>query len=138
MWVFMISQEHAERLAHEWVEAWNRHDLDGIMAYYAAEIVFTSPFVPILANEPTATLRGTTAVHANFAKGLATYPELLFKLLDALAGVRSVTLYDRSVNDKLAAETMCLDAESLIARVECYYRDGGRRAITRNGAAHVA
>ena len=55
----MISQEHAERLAHECGEAWNRHDLNGIMAHYADEVVFTSPFVPILANEPTATLRGT-------------------------------------------------------------------------------
>jgi ketosteroid isomerase-like protein len=52
MWVFMISQEHAERLAHECGEAWNRHDLNGIMAHYADEIVFTSTFVPILESPP--------------------------------------------------------------------------------------
>ena len=124
----MINQQQAECLAREWIDAWNRHDLNAIMAHYAEDIVFTSPFVPILANEPTATLQGATAVRAYFAKGLVAYPELRFEFLDVLAGVRSVTLYYRSVNDKLAAEMMSLNAEGLIACAECHYRDGERRA----------
>lgn len=136
-----ITAQQGECLAREWVEAWNRHDLDAIMGHYADDVVFTSPFVPILANEPTATLQGTTALRAYFAKGLAAYPDLRFELLDVLTGVRSVTLYYRSVKDKVAAETMSLNAEGLVARVECHYRDGNRQAPIADdskGAVHVA
>lgn len=53
---------------------------------------------------------------------------LLTEQLDVLAGVRSVTLYYRSVKDKLAAEVMTLDVNGLIARVEVHYRDGNGQA----------
>jgi hypothetical protein len=48
----VITQQQSERLARDWVEAWNRHDLDGIMAHYTDDVAFTSPFVAALANEP--------------------------------------------------------------------------------------
>ncbi|HKN85769.1 MAG TPA: nuclear transport factor 2 family protein [Nitrospiraceae bacterium] len=134
----VITQQHAECLAREWVEAWNRHDVNGIMAHYAENILFTSPFVLILANEPTGTLQGTSALRAYFARGLAAYPELRFDLLDVLTGVRSVTLYYRSVHDKVAAETMSLNDDGLIARVECHYRDGDKQAADSKGAIHGA
>jgi ketosteroid isomerase-like protein len=45
----VITQQQSERLARDWVEAWNRHDLDGIMAHYTDDVAFTSPFVAALA-----------------------------------------------------------------------------------------
>ncbi len=116
--------QQAVRLAHEWIEAWSRHDLDGIMAHYADNITFTSPFVVTLANEPSGTLHGASALRAYFTKGLAAYPDLQFELLDVLVGVKSVTLYYRSVKAKLAAEVMNLNGNGLIARAEVHYRAG--------------
>ena len=122
-----MSQQQAEALARDWVEAWNRHDLDGIMAHYAEDVIFTSPFVATLANEPTGTLHSAIAVRAYFSKGLAAYPQLRFELLDVLTGMTSVTVYYRSVKDKVAAEVMILNADGLIACVEVHYRDGDRQ-----------
>ncbi|MDQ6735791.1 MAG: nuclear transport factor 2 family protein [Nitrospirota bacterium] len=130
----MITQQQAESLARGWVEAWNRHDLDGIMAHYADDIVFSSPFVATLANEPTGTLRSAAAVRAYFRQGLAVYPDLRFELLDVLTGVTSVTLYYRSVKDKLAAEVMSLNANGVIGRVDVHYRDGDSQTTGRKGA----
>lgn len=129
----MIDQQQAERLGYTWVEAWNRHDLDGIMAHYSDDVVFTSPFVTMLVNEPDGTLHGASALRAYFSKGLAAYPELRFELLDVLTGVSSVTLYYRSVKDKLAAEVMRLNADGLIARVEVHYRDGDKQIADSKG-----
>ena len=117
------TRQQAVRLAHEWIDAWNRHDLDGIMAHYAEDVMFTSPFVATLANEPSGTLQSATALRAYFSKGLAAYPNLQFELLDVLTGVTSVTLYYRSVQGKLAAEVMKLNGAGLIARVDVHYRD---------------
>jgi ketosteroid isomerase-like protein len=83
----VISQQQAEALAREWVEAWNRHDLDAIMGHYAEDVIFTSPFVPALANEPTGTLDSAFAVRAYFSNGLTAYPHLRFELLDVLTGM---------------------------------------------------
>lgn len=125
----MITQQQAERLARAWVEAWNRHDVDGIMAHYTNDVVFTSPLVAALANEPSGTLRRASVLRAYFAKGLVAYPQLRFELLDVLTGMDSVTLYYRSINDKVAAEVMSLNADGLIARVEVHYRDGHSRPL---------
>ncbi|MBA2252904.1 MAG: nuclear transport factor 2 family protein [Nitrospirales bacterium] len=133
-----MSRQQAEDLARDWVEAWNRHDLDGIMAHYAEDVMFTSPFVATLANEPTGTLRSAIAVRAYFAKGLAAYPQLRFELLDVLTGMRSVTIYYRSVKDKVAAEVMSLNADGLIACVEVHYRDGATRPLTAEERVDVA
>jgi hypothetical protein len=123
----VIDQQQAERFGRTWIEAWNRHDLNGIMAHYADDVVFASPFVTILINEPDGTLHSASALRAYFSKGLAVYPELRFELLDVLTGVTSVTLYYRSVKGKLAAEVMSLNAEGLITRVDVHYRDGESR-----------
>ena len=120
------TQHEAERLAHEWVDAWNRHDLDAIMAHYADDVVFTSPFVTVLAKDPSGTLRSASALRAYFARALETFPTLHFELLDVLIGVSSVTLYYRSVKERLAAEVLSLDDQGLIIRVEVHYRDGAK------------
>ena len=40
-----MGPENAERLAREWVEAWNAHDLERILSHYAEDVEFASPFV---------------------------------------------------------------------------------------------
>ena len=134
----VITQQHAECLAREWVEAWNRHDVNGIMAHYAENILFTSPFVLILANEPTQRCKAQPRYERILRKASRPIPELRFDLLDVLTGVRSVTLYYRSVHDKVAAETMSLNDDGLIARVECHYWDGDKQAADSKGAIHGA
>jgi hypothetical protein len=129
-----MRQQQAEALAGDWVQAWHRHDLDGIMAHYAEDVVFTSPFVATLANEPTVELRSAIAVRANFLKGLAAYPHLRFGRLDVLTGMSSMTVYYRSVKDKVAAEVMSLNVNGLIARVEGHYRAGDRQTTDSRGA----
>lgn len=119
-----MTKDEATFLGQQWVEAWNRHDLDAIMAHYAVDVAFTSPFVVALAHEPTGTLRGSEALRAYFSKALTAFPNLYFHLLDVLVGVGSVTLYYRSVKDRLAAEVMHIDDCGKITRVEVHYREG--------------
>ncbi|MDD2829249.1 MAG: hypothetical protein PHW18_06710 [Sulfuricurvum sp.] len=34
----MIDTAFAERFAHEWVEAWNSHDLSAVLSYYSDDL----------------------------------------------------------------------------------------------------
>jgi ketosteroid isomerase-like protein len=120
----MISEEQAASFAEEWYAAWNAHDLDEILAHYAEDVEFTSPFVVALNNEPSGVLRGKEELRAYIARGLERFADLHFEPLDLLVGVDSVTLTYVSVESRIAAEVMTLDPQGLVVRVQAHYRDG--------------
>jgi ketosteroid isomerase-like protein len=119
----MISDEQARQFAEEWIEAWNAHDLDAILAHYAEDVEFFSPVVVQLTGIPTGRLNGKEAVRSYFGKGLETHPGLHFELLDVLVGMGSVVLSYRSIGGRLAAEVMELDDERHAVRVLCHYTE---------------
>jgi|GEM_PF-237612 len=121
----MIERPRAEQLAAEWLAAWNRHDLEAILAHYTEEVQFASPFIAKLIGDPAGTLAGKAALRAYFAQGLAAYPRLRFTLHAVLPGADSVTLLYASVNDLLAAETMVLDAQFRVVAARCHYAPQG-------------
>ncbi len=117
----MMDEQEARQFASEWVRAWNAHDLEQILAHYAQDVQFTSPFIVKLLGEPSGTIIGKDDLRVYFEKGLDTYPELRFELIDVLVGVDSVTLYYRSVKSMLAAEVMLFDESGKVTRVTAHY-----------------
>lgn len=118
----MLTAEQGQHFAERWIEAWNRHDLDAILAHYHPEVEFISPFVIRLLDRPDGALHGVEALRDYFARGLSAYPDLHFQLHSVLLGVGSVTLHYRSVNNLSAAEVMELDEEGRVTRVLAHYR----------------
>jgi len=117
----MVTDEQARALAGQWIEAWNAHDLDRILAHYADDIEFTSPFVVRLMGNAAGTVRGLAALRDYFATGLSAYPELRFELIGVGTGVDSVVLHYRSVKQLHAFEVMTLNREGKVARVSAHY-----------------
>ncbi len=117
----MVTADQAEALGREWIQAWNRHDLDAILAHYDEAIVFRSPFVAKLAGEPSGTIHGKARLRAYFAEALRKYPDLRFTDVRAHAGVSSVTLTYRSVANLHAAEVMTLNDAGRVIRVDAHY-----------------
>lgn len=118
----MISRDQAEELAYGWIDAFNSHDLDAILAFYADDVRFTSPAVIEVAREPSGTIEGKDALRDYFAKGMAAYPELGFELVHVLTGIQSVTLVYRSLHrDRLGAEVMQIDGQGRISAVLVHY-----------------
>ncbi len=117
----MITEQQAAEFGREWIDAWNRHDLDAILAHYDEGIVFCSPFVAKLAGEPSGVLTGLARLRVYFAEALKKYPDLCFTEMCALAGVTSITLTYRSVAGLHAAEVMTLGTGGLVVRVDAHY-----------------
>ncbi|MGE5408380.1 MAG: nuclear transport factor 2 family protein [Syntrophothermus sp.] len=118
-----ISAERAAAFAREWVDAWNAHDLDAILAHYADDVVFRSPFVVTLFGVEDATVRGRAGLREYFARGLAAYPDLRFELHEVFAGAGSVAVRYGSVGDREAVEVMELDDDGLVRRVAAHYTE---------------
>ena len=116
-----MTHEQAFEHASTWIAAWNDHDLDRILAHYADEIEFVSPFAVRLAGAPDGTVRGKVALRSYFARALEAYPALHFHLQFVCAGIRSFTAVYQSVNGLQAAEVFELDGEGKVRRVLAHY-----------------
>jgi ketosteroid isomerase-like protein len=117
----MIAINQAQKFAEEWVESWNSHDLNRIMSHYADDFEMTSPFIAMLANEPTGTLRGKENVRAYWAKAFERIPALHFDLIEVLASVDSITIYYHAVLGKRAAEVLFFDANHKVRKGIAHY-----------------
>ena len=111
----MIGREFATRFAQEWIEAWNSHDLDRILAHYSEDFVMSSPRIALLAGEASGVLRGKPAIADYWEKALAAAPDLHFELLETFAGADCVVLRYRGVRSP-AAEVFFFDEARRVVR----------------------
>jgi ketosteroid isomerase-like protein len=117
----MPPQLDAKEFAQHWVEAWNSHDLDGIISHYASNVVLTSPAVTKVIGEASGTVNGKAALRNYFQKGLEMFPNLQFKLLEVMQGLSSVVLYFENQRGTRTGEFMEFDADSKVTRVVANY-----------------
>lgn len=110
----------ARAFAEGWIDAWNAHDLDAVLAHFSDDFEFSSPLVIQVAGEPTGTLKGKAAVQAYWRAALACVPTLHFDLVDVLAGVDCLTILYRG-HRGLTAELFELDANGRVVRGRALY-----------------
>lgn len=115
-----IEATFARQFAQQWIDAWNRHDLDGVLAHYADEVEFSSPLIVQLAGEASGTLKGKEAIRAYWTKGLERIPDLRFQLLDVLPGIDQLTLYYRG-HRGMVAECCHFDRFGRVAKAAASY-----------------
>lgn len=111
----------AEHFANDWIDAWNSHDLQRILSHYADDVEMTSPVIIQVANEPSGTLCGKTAVGDYWTKALQLIPDLHFELIATLVGVNSITLHYRGARGRLAAEVFHFNQDKKVAKAFAHY-----------------
>ena len=107
--------------AHEWIAAWNAHDLERILTHYSEDVELISPFVVKLTGRSEGVVRGKAALRDHFARGLKAYPTLRFEFIRLYSGVRSCVLEYRSVNGLRTAETMEFNERGKVRRVLAHF-----------------
>ena len=116
----MIARAFADEFAHEWIEAWNAHDLERILSHYADDFEMSSPYIAQIAGEASGTLTGKAAVRAYWKLALSRMPDLRFELVSTLVGAHSLTLYYRGARG-MAAEVFFFDASHQVVRAAAHY-----------------
>lgn len=117
----MIDRDKAWKFAHEWLDAWNKHDVDLIMKHYADSIEFCSPVVQKVLGDPNGLVRGIDNLRDYFSRQLQKFSTLRFQLLDVFASPQSVVLYYKINRGLLAAEVMIMDPEMKAIKVYANY-----------------
>ena len=116
-----MTQADAERFAREWIEAWNSHDLERILAHYTEDVEVTSPLIESVLGPGRDTVRGKAAVRGYWGPALQKFPDLRFTLKGVFAGVRSVVLHYESIRRLMSAELMELNEQGMVRRVVAHY-----------------
>ena len=116
----MLDKAFAERFAAEWIEAWNSHDLDRVLAHYSDEFEMSSPLIASIAGELSGKLKGKKHVGAYWAKALQLNPNLHFRLASTMLGANSITLYYESPRG-MAAEVFIFDHDQKVANAFAHY-----------------
>ena len=119
-----MSRVQAEAYAQEWAQAWNRRDLDAVLAHFDDEVVFASPKALVVTGAPV--VYGKAALRAYWTAAIASVQHLSFTarrvLWDAEAHELSI-VYDRDVDGKTdrAAEVLAFGPRGLVVRGEVLY-----------------
>lgn len=111
-----LTHDSARTHARAWCDAWNRRDLDAVMAHYAEDVVLSSPLVVKRWGIEDGCLRGKQRVRENFAIGMRN-EALHFELVDVLVGVDALCVIYRRETGALVADLVEVDGRGLGVRV---------------------
>jgi ketosteroid isomerase-like protein len=110
--------------ATRWYAAWNARDLEAILALYADDVEFSSPYIAALGFAPDGVIVGKAWLRDYFHRALARAPEITFTPESLCVGARGHTLIYRNHRGERAAEHHQMNEAGLIVRAEATYEAG--------------
>ena len=103
-------------LGRQWIDAWNSHDLERVLALYAEDPEMTSDKIQALGFDGSGTLRGKDSLRAYWGKALALLPNLRFELIDTFVSPDSVAVLYTNERGARICEYLRLDAAGRIVQ----------------------
>lgn len=122
----MVDDATTKVLQHHWEAGWNAYDLETIMAPMAEDVVFSSPFVATLTDDPAKTaIEGCAALRSYVADSLRRVPGISYTLEPTYVGTDSVVLtYTFRLPDgteRAGSDWMRVDGSNKIVEWRCHY-----------------
>jgi hypothetical protein len=119
--ILPLQASFTREFAQDWVNAWNNHDLERILAHYDDEVLLVSP-VALKLLSGDGKVRGKAALREYFLRGIQAFPDLRFNLIETLWGTETIVVYYiNNVRGSKTAEVMLLNPAGKIRRVWANY-----------------
>jgi hypothetical protein len=109
--VAAVSTPDPQSFAREWVQAWNRHDVEAVLAHFHDDIEFTSPVAQRILPQTGGVVRGKDALRAYWNAALAQVPDLHFELIGVFRGQSTLVVNYRNQLGGLVNEVLIFDGE---------------------------
>jgi ketosteroid isomerase-like protein len=101
-----MEEAGAHEFVRHWLDAWNSHDVDAVLAHFADAVTFTSPVAARIVESSGGVVRGKQALRAYWSEGIRLIPDLHFELLGLYVGVDTLTINYRNQNGGLVNEVL--------------------------------
>jgi ketosteroid isomerase-like protein len=106
--MIQLNRQIAETIAHEWIDAWNSHELPRILSHYTEDFEMSSPFIVKILPDANRTLKGKGNVGDYWQKALNKYSDLHFEFIDVFFSVDTICIQYTSVLNLKAIEWLHL------------------------------
>lgn len=90
----------------QWVEAWNAHDVEAVLAHFHDDVVFTSPVAAKILPETGGVVRGKPELRRYWAQALQQFQNLRFVVEGVYQGIDTIVIVYRNQNDGLVSEVL--------------------------------
>ena len=119
-----MTEDDASAFVEGWIAAWNRRDLDAVLAHYAPDIRFFSPIAAEVAG--AAAIEGKEALNAYWRDALEKYDRLQFTpetfTWDAAQKLLAIHyVADLNGTRRMVCEAQWFDDAGKVARAAAYY-----------------
>jgi len=98
----------------EWLRCWNDHDVEGVLAHFSDDVVFTSPLAGQLLDGSDGVVRGKHALREYWNLGLSKVPDLRFELIGTYVGVATIVINYRNHRGQLVNEVLTFDGSLVV------------------------
>jgi hypothetical protein len=105
----IVSTPEPDDFAHEWVAAWNRRDVDAVVAHFHDDVVFTSPVAAEIVPESAGVVHGKAALREYWCAALAVVPDLHFDIVGVYGGASVLVINYRNQRGNLVCEVLEFD-----------------------------
>ena len=95
-----------EAFTQSWLDAWNGHDLDAVLAHFSEDVVFRSPVAIQILDYSDGVIRGKTELRRYWTEGLRRIPDLHFELVGVYTGVDTLIINYRNQRGGLVNEIL--------------------------------
>jgi nuclear transport factor 2 (NTF2) superfamily protein len=118
-----LTQAFADAFARDWVDGWNSHDIDRILAHYSAGFEMRSPLIAQRGFSTTGRLTGKEAARAYWTPAVASGSTLHFELLQAFVSVDSIAIHYRSNGSggRTVVEVLQFNEQGLVRAGAAHY-----------------
>ena len=102
----LVSMPEPETFIQQWLDGWNAHDIEAVLAHFAEDVVFTSPVAARVLQDSGGVVRGKDALRAYWTLALQRVPDLQFELVGTYVGVSTIVINYRNQVGGLVNEVL--------------------------------
>jgi ketosteroid isomerase-like protein len=87
-----MDYSRARDFVRSWLEAWNAHDVDAVLARFAEDATLTSPVAARILEGSDGVVHGKAALRNYWREGLKRIPDLRFDVVGTYVGVETIVI----------------------------------------------
>jgi hypothetical protein len=105
----VVTTPEAAGFAEEWSAAWNRRDVDAVLAHFHDDVVYTSPFAAEFVPGSAGVVRGKAALREYWCTAIKAIPNLHFDIVGVYEGASVLVINYRNQGGTLVNEVLEFD-----------------------------
>jgi ketosteroid isomerase-like protein len=104
----------ATAFSRQWMQAWNAHDVEAVLAHFGDDVLFTSPVAAEMFPETAGVIRGKPALRHYWTGAVQRMTDLHFVVEGVYRGIDTVVIAYRNQNGGLVNEVLRFDDAGLV------------------------